>query len=467
MPPLTERISSLLEKYVLDFYSTCSLHIPRLDIAFLLQWVIMILQIVRFLSDAYVPYNWDNRAARVLFSMADFVTEIPWVSPMTAYFMTLSFCFYMLVLSVGSMLLHKYFSWTRPLTLLQLHLSTLHVLYMPRILPHLKMILPCLSYSLDSHVSNPFYPDLACWSNSYNAYFVVSVTTGVLVFLQSYLSSTCLYLAEIPHDLQRRNHPLHSKHSSSADSRMILVVSVLLILNVAGHNSTWRLAMGALAFLFGVALVLHLAMTMNFWHDTAMALYLFLALTLAWTGVIAMVSVAFDSARGTDVLYFVILPVLFLGAHMLLRWRTATAAAMRESELTSPALAVVKIRCMLSQYFRWIAQFGDVYIVADAELETQREHCYEQIERVIEVATRRFPDSAELFVLSAQFYLFLRRQRTNAYRYLSLAERAGGNLGHRVQCHLLRSQLRAAMVMEESKTIRAYNEFKAKKQVCC
>ena len=449
----------------MHFFSLCSLDMRQWAFVFYLQWFIMTLQLVRFLSNAYIPYDFDNRVSQVVMSVADFVTEIPLVSMMTAYYITVAVFFAVCGAAIATMVLHHYCQWILPARLLRYLLFWLALLMTPELIPHFKMVLPCLSYTHDSYTMNPFFTDVVCWHGSHIGYSVLSLFIVSNVVVLTYINSKCFYNSEIPHDVQLANHPVNSKFTGSTETTMILVKTGLLVLNIAGHNANWRIAMGALALLSGLFATYEMVWLLPFWHDTPLTLHIFQCLVLAWTGAVALLMVAFDDAEGAGMLYFVMFPVLLIMARMLLRWRCNVIETLSERELTSPELAIAKLHITRRAYFLWIAQFGDVYIEMNQALEQATERCFELTANIIDIATERFSDSVDLHVLCAQYYTWIEYNRTLAYRSLIFAEKSRGHLDNRFRCLVLRQFLDAEVEKERSLEVKAYTEFSKRRQV--
>ena len=87
------------------------------------------------------------------------------------------------------------------------------------------------------------------------------------------------------------------------------------------------------------------------------------------------------------------------------------------------------------------------------------------IAQIIEIATDRFPNNADLHILCANYYMTVKLNRVLAYRSLKLAEKAGGNLDNRFRCQAIRDALDAAADDEMNEELKKYTEFKAKKEV--
>jgi len=202
-----------------------------------------------------------------------------------------------------------------------------------------------------------------------------------------------------------------------------------------------------------------------YWHDTTLILYIFQCLVLTWTGLVAMLMVAFEDAEGAGMLYFLMFPVLFVVARMLLQWRCVSVETLKENELTSAELAIVKIHVIRRAFFQWIAQSGDIYIEANPAVTAQATRCDELVANIIDIASERFPDSADLHVLCAQYNVSIQFNRTLAYRSLAFAERSNGHLDNRFRSLVLRDFLDTESEKDKSEEVKAYTEFTMRRQV--
>ena len=336
------------------------------------------------------------------------------------------------------------------------------------------MILPCLSYSIESYVIHPFYEELTCWSLPHIGFFAFSLVIATTTFAMQYLTTVCFYNNEIPsggnnatsNGISLNKHACNAKYTAATDITLFLAKTVLLILHIGGHTPSWRYAMGFLTFLSGMATAAHLIYAMPWWYDLALFLHIFQAFILAWTGFVAILMTIFNDADGTAMLYFVMLPVLLLAAQMTMQWRIKAVGALNEREITSGTLVITKIRYYARSYFQWLAQFGDIYLDMTEAQAREMKMCISLVQETLEIGHHRFPENVDLHLYTTQFYLSIGLNRILAYRALRLAENAPSlTLDQRFHCQAVRHVLHEATIKEQSEEIRDYIEFKTRRIV--
>ncbi len=419
-----DELCDYLERRLFYFYNICRYDMKQWNLTFYIQWTIMTLQLIRFLSDAYIHYHWNGDVARVMMTIASFVTEIPLVSAATAYVWSACICVCLLLFVVCTAMTHHWYGWTVPLRLMRPALLWYPVFYFPLVIPHLKMFLPCLSHSPDAYVLNPFYSDITCWSTTHILLSLLSICLVSLAYVMHHLTTACFYDTDPPRVLRLELNAMNSKYTATCDITTLMAKSVLLVLYIAGHTSTWRVAMGILTLLAGVLIAVHLLFVIPHWHDISMLLHVFQAYILAWTGVVAFLMVAFDDTEGTGMLYFVILPVLLLAAQMTLQWRIRVVDELSERELTRAELVLAQIRSGVRTYTNWMRQFGDIYMEHSPEHDRALGASFNLTVAGLNMAQQRFPDCADVHIYSAMFYLAIALNRAVGYGALFAAEKA-------------------------------------------
>jgi len=435
-------------------------------LTFIVQWIIITLQLMRFLSNAYIPYNWTSDVARVAMTIAGFVTEIPVGTMFTTYIISTAVCCSVIGLAAFAALTHHYYGWVVPLKMMRAALMWFPVVYMPLMIPHLKILLPCLSFTPSSNTINPFYDHLTCWNSEFIGFFILSMFIAVCTFTIQYLNTVFFYNTAMPRPMTLTGNPLNAKYTAATDEGLFLSKTLLLILHIAGHTSNWRYAMGFLTFLAGVATSIHLLWLFPYWQDLAMWLHLFQAFILAWTGVVAVLMTAFDDTEGSGMLYFVMLPVLLIASEMMLQWRMRICGDINERELTSAALVFCKIRFGCRAYFRWLATLGDIYIEPSEAHDRELMNSLTLTKHMLEIGEARFPDSADLHLYIADFYLSVGQNRVLAYRSLTNAENVSYlSADNRFRCQILRATLDEASAHDQSEEVRNYTEFKNRRVV--
>jgi len=451
-------LAAYLEKRIIYLYNICSFDMRIWHLFFVVQWILVTLQLMRFLSNAYINYNWNSDVARVAMAIADFVTEIPFVTPFTAYIITAALCSWYILYAIFCAVSHHSAEWVVPLKWMRIMLMWFPVVYFPVLIPHLKMVLPCFSYTPDSFTQHPFYEDLTCWGSNHGGFFVLSLIIATLAFSIQYFTTVFFTNTEMPSGLSLREH--------AYNAAFLIAKTVLLILYIGGHTNSWRYALSIMTTLCGVGAAVHLLWAMPWWHDTALLLHIFQAFILAWTGFTALLMTALDDTAGTGMLYFVMLPVLLIGAQMALQWRVRVIGALSDRELTSGTLVITKIRYYARTYFQWLAQFGDIYLENNDGQMRELGICLSLVEDTLEMAVERFPEHTDLHIYTTQYYLTISRNRVLAYRSLNLAESSPHlTLEQRFNCQAIRHVLNEATMKEQSEEVRNYTEFKSRRVV--
>ena len=461
--PLTQWWGTRFEQHALHLFNLCSYDMRQWDLAFIIQWLIITLQLMRFLrssSSFTSTLTNDTGIARVMMHLADFVTEIPFIPVFTAYLLTACASLGVIAFAMFACLTAGTASiqWVFPMKVLRNIMMWFPIFYFPLIIPHLKMIL-----SLCPRSQHPFYEDVICWSIPHAGYLIFSAIIDVLIFTIEYLITLCFYNSELPQKLSQPAY--NAKCSGDADVSMLVAKTVLLTLSIAGHNSSWRHAIGALTFICGLITANHLLRTMSWWHDTALLLQIYQALILAWTGLTAVLTTSLEDAAGTEMLYFVMLPVLLVSAQMVMQWRIRVVGELREHEITSGTLVLNKIRYFTRIYCQWLAQFGDIYIEESDTQQREFALYVALVENCLEVELGRFPEHVDLHLYATQFYLSLKINRVSAYRSLRLATTAPLGIAQRFHCQMLHRELETATDRYQNTEVRHYTEFKTSREV--
>jgi len=451
--------------WITYFYSICSYDMTQWSSTFIVQWCILALQIMRFLSNAYIPYEWSNSIARVALPISHFVTEIPFVDPLTAYFITVGATFAILSIMLFATVMHYHHQWVLPIRITRQVLFWSNVIFFPTAIPHFKMVLPCISQSAMSLSQQPYYPELLCWEEGYAGYFVVSLLTLGVVITINFLNTMCFYNATIPNEIQICDLQMNARYSGATETAIVAGKIIILALATASNNSDWRLPLGAVIFLFGCGSTCHVVSVMPHWNDASMTLFIFKALILTWTGCIAMLTVPLGDSDELGLLYYLMLPVLFCMAHLILRWRFFSIASLAAHDLDSPLLVILKIRSITRCFIQWLSIFNGAYIEMSPKLRLEIERRNLLTSQLIQTATDRFPDDVNLHILSASFYMNVDINHALAYRSLELAERVGGNLHHRFRCQVIRAALDEVTVNDMSEEFKNYTEYQVEKGV--
>ena len=178
-----------------------------------------------------------------------------------------------------------------------------------------------------------------------------------------------------------------------------------------------------------------------------------------------MLTVPLGDSDELGLVYYLMLPVLFITAHLILRWRFLNILSLAAHNIDSPLRAIMKIRGIMRSYLHWLSIFDGQYVEMTPKLEHEIDKRNFLIAQIIEVATDRFPNNVDLHILCSVYYMVVKLNRVLAYRSLRLAERAGGDLDNRFRCEVIRKSLDAAADEEMSEELKKYTEFKTKKEV--
>jgi len=288
---LQANLWSTIERLVQELLGT-SLFLNSGDqwtVTFIFQWLIMSLQLCQFVSSEYLPYAWSSPVVNVFLQIIHFVTEF-WFSSTTNYYISVTIISVFLLTSVLSYVLHHKAGWTLPFHLLHWLLSWVpSVLYLPLVIPHIKIVFPCLASTAAANIPAPFYEhELICWRPAFMVYWVFSVLLLALFVPYCFMVQQIYYSTEIPGHLQWANNAINACVANDVSARVLLAKTVVLVLCIAGNARSWRVPMAAILCLTGGWYTERQVRVMPFWSDRAQILYNFQALLMTWVGFIAM-----------------------------------------------------------------------------------------------------------------------------------------------------------------------------------
>lgn len=253
-------------------------------------WLLTTLQLCRFISNAYIAYDWNSRVAVVWIAILDAISEFPG-SSWTQYIVSVVLiCFFYLWMLISSAT-HKYLRWNVPVYFLSYLLKWIpSFLFMPLILPQLKMVFPCFSYSRESYTVHPFFDDLTCWEFSHIGLSILSFVLMSTFIAISFAITLVFYNSQIPKAEQYRDNAMCARVNNYPEAYLILAKSLALILFIASNSDSWRIALSIILTLTGLGLVYLNALTLPFWDDAAQSMYILQGMLCAWTGVIAFLT---------------------------------------------------------------------------------------------------------------------------------------------------------------------------------
>jgi hypothetical protein len=245
----------------------------------------------------------------------------------------------------------------------------------------------------------------------------------------------------------------------------LLAKAALIILFVSGHSESWRFALSILLCLTGIAMAIYNLRMLPYWHDTAQTCYLFQALLTAWTGFAGLLVSATNDPSSTALVFLVFIPLLLIGANMAVNWRYKAISDMRDYELSSALLFQLRCRYKIRGYYAYLRQLGDIYVEASDSLLARQADVRQQLITLMTVARDRFPESADLHLFIAQFYVEIEFNRVFAYRELQLLQDTSSWIDISFRAQALQRKVVEASKSQQSDQVRAYVEFRKHKDV--
>jgi PAS domain S-box-containing protein len=203
--------------------------------------------------------------------------------------------------------------------------------------------------------------------------------------------------------------------------------------------------------------------------DDAQVLGSLQALGLAWTGVCAFLSTTLnaDANRGhaSAMLLYVGFPGLAAVSAMAVRARYGLVVLCDPHRLEAPAQFVILARAMLWHWLGQVHMNGhDCYVEETPAICKTRDEVFRNVQHVFELGVDRFPHSAHLRTCLARFFTDIVDNRVLAYGELQASEPYASGLDLLFARYRLRSKLDKLTEATLSKEVRAYLEFKTRKE---
>jgi PAS domain-containing protein len=387
---------------------------------------------------------------------------------MSSYYVALAFCLFSIAFPLLASLLHYVYRWTIPTRIARYSLMWLSVtFFIPLLLPHIKMVLGCLSSSAAAGTltPHPFFPSLTCWERTHDILVGVSIATGGLYVFASSMVVLCCYNNEMAKQAQVLDLSIDARTTNRQEFYFLFAKVAMMALFVSSNSSTWKFALSLLLCLTGIAMAIYNLRYLPWWHDTAQTCYLFQALLTAWTGLAGFLVSVTENAGSTAMLYLVFLPLLMAVANMAVRWRYNTICNMRDYELNTALVFQLRCRYKIRTYYNYLAQMGDIYVDLTPNIIALRTDLRERIITLMAIGRERFPESADLHLFIAQFYVEIEFNRVFAYRELQLLQDTSSWLDVRIRANILQRQVVEASNSQQSDQVRAYVEFRKHKDI--
>jgi hypothetical protein len=164
-------------------------------------------------------------------------------------------------------------------------------------------------------------------------------------------------------------------------------------------------------------------------------------------------------------LFFAFIPALMLAANMAVRWRYKAICDMRDYELNTALSFELRCRYKIRTYYNYLAQMGDVYVELTPDILALRTDLRERIITLMATGRDRFPESTDLHLFIAQFYVDIEFNRVFAYRELQQLQDTSSWLDIRFRALMLQRQVVQASNLQKSDQVRAYVEFRKHTEV--
>jgi hypothetical protein len=175
-------------------------------------------------------------------------------------------------------------------------LFSVPVLFMPIMIPHVKMALGCSAYSSGSYTAHPFYPALTCWHGDHAALAGASLVLGLIFFCAAYHVAAFFYEITPPYKDQLYANAITARVHNRVERYLLVAKTVLLILFIAGHKDSWRAPLGLLLFAAGVYVSVLQVRWVPWWEEDAQTCYLFQYMLVAWTGLAGFLMTMLEGA---------------------------------------------------------------------------------------------------------------------------------------------------------------------------
>jgi len=232
-------------------------------------------------------------------------------------------------------------------------------------------------------------------------YFYISIILLVIhLFFTLAISLTC-FRNSLPQDLNGRDD-ITCRQLNRVESAGVLIKFALLWLS-ALSNASWRIALAVLYLLCGFSMCLLHLKRLEWYSDTALALFIAKWATLCWIGLASLALACLEQASSANVFFFVGLPVIMIGSFVCVRWRYVNLNYVKQTELTSSYAFILYARCQLRQF---MMQHTAQAAWQDMTVEIHREkmRTVENMNTILKFAHSLFPDCTVLLGFNVSFY---------------------------------------------------------------
>jgi PAS domain S-box-containing protein len=319
-----------------------------------------------------------------------------------------------------------------------------------------------------SGAPNYFYPDQECGAPGFYVLAVFSFLVCVLFFVGMNIVGLTCYDPAIPVTLNKRI-PVTSQVTGSHTTFYVWSIFMLSVVHALSHSAGWRWPMSIVLTAAGCMLSYIEFATIPRAADDAQILSSLQALGIAWAGICAFITTALnadaDRGQATAMLLYVGFPLLAVITVMCHRARYNALALCRERDLQSPASVLLYVRTLL---WHWIGEVHvngfDSYVETTDGVRERRDEVFRAVKAALELGIERFPHSALLRTYLARFYSEIVDNRVLAYGELQASEPYVSGITIKFAQQRLRMRLDTVTTDTQTKEVRAYLEFKTRKE---
>lgn len=462
--PAIARIFTDAEALLFDYFSI----LPRFRLnlmATFIIWFFTTFQFGRFLDEAHIDYGWNSDGATVANMVFRFISDFPHLQSRTYLPYIVSMLLMLLFLGsiVFSYFAYKKWQWTVPLSFAKLMIITMTtVFFFPITLATSRMVLGCLH--VDPGSPHPFYP-MNCWAGAHTALFVVSLVIYGIYLLACTLCLSCLFDSTIPLNPNTQLKHISSRTTNKVEVAMLFIKLILISMHSFGHDPSWRYPIAPVLVLCGIGAVAYNVLYVPYYTDVTQVAYTFQAAFLLWTGVVLFLQVYMTDASGLAMFYFLGLP-LILGLSILLHnAQYEKIIAMQEREVVHSYYVDTYMKGLIRHFLGAYAILNPIYVEQDAEFLARRDELLFTIQHALELGAGKYPNNAEMHTLLSAYLAHVLENRVLAYSELSLSEKLYPGLPIRFQNSQLRAHLDEQTSRAQSQEIRAFLEFKQRKEI--
>lgn len=268
------------------FFDVCSYDLTQPRLFFYMSWLVVTLQFSHFISGAYLSFRFSSTVLEWFFTICEFVTEFPLIGGKAAYYLSLSLIiFFLLFGGFTAFTTHK-LGWTWPIAVMRYMLFSMpSVLYMPIMIPHIKMAFGCVPYPAGDFTLHPFYPVLTCWQGDHALLMAVSLCFSLIFFYCAVTTAAFFYEITPPAKDQVGENSVTARVHNRVERYVLVAKTLLLVLFVAGPKDSWRAPLSVLLFAAGACASALQVQWVPWWDETAQTCHLYTYLVIAWTGV--------------------------------------------------------------------------------------------------------------------------------------------------------------------------------------